>query len=403
MEEQPQKRPPGLRFNGKRPVWRASKAAIAKGFPLKSVHLSQLADDPKALRQRCERLQAEMLSWLNGRKTGVDVIFDGTFRGLLDVYQTDKQSSYHSLKRSSRLPYDVYIRMMRAEIGERLIDNCDGRDVARWFEAWSAPATPGGSRQVAKARMAIAVLKAALTFGIMCRKPGCPEFRAVIDAMRFEGLPARTAVVTADQITAARSAARAQGHPGAALAYAIQFEGAARQWDVIGQWFPLSDPQPSATISKGRKWIGPTWANVDANLILRFKPTKTDKTTAPEVVIDLRACPMVMEELQDVPPAARNGPLIVDRKNGLPYHVDRFVDAWRAAANAAGIPRNVWNRDLRASGTTEARDADAKTDDLKKLLGHTAGSTTTAAVYDRAHLEAHRRIAEARKAHRSKK
>ena len=50
---------------------------------------------------------------------------------------------------------------------------------------------PGGRRQVAKARMAIAVLKAALTFGIMCRKPGCPEFRAVIDAMRFEGLPSR--------------------------------------------------------------------------------------------------------------------------------------------------------------------------------------------------------------------
>jgi hypothetical protein len=35
-----------------------------------------------------------MLSWLSGRKTGVDVIFDGTFRSLLDVYQTDKQSSY---------------------------------------------------------------------------------------------------------------------------------------------------------------------------------------------------------------------------------------------------------------------------------------------------------------------
>jgi hypothetical protein len=100
-----------------------------------------------------------MLSWLNGRKTGVEVIFDGTFRRLLDVYQTDKQSSYKSLKRSSRLPYDVYIRMMRAEIGERLIDGCDGRDVARWFEAWSSPAIAGERRQVAKARMAIAVLR----------------------------------------------------------------------------------------------------------------------------------------------------------------------------------------------------------------------------------------------------
>jgi Phage integrase family len=403
MEEQPQKRPPGLRFNGRRPIWRASKAAIAKGFPLKSVHLSQLANDPVHLRQRCERLQAEMLSWLNGRKTGVDIIFDGTFRSLLDVYQTDKQSSYHTLKRSSRLPYDVYVRMMRAEIGERLIDNCDGRDVARWFEAWSAPAVPGGSRQVAKARMAIAVLKAALTFGIMCRKPGCPEFRAVIDAMRFEGLPARTAIVTADQIAAARAAAHAQGHPGAALAYAIQFEGTVRQWDVVGQWIPLSDRLPSAVIYKGKKWIGPTWANVDENLILRFTPTKTENTTAPEIVIDLAACPMVMEELQDVPQAARKGPLIVDQAKGRPYSADRFNEVWRAATKAAGIPADVWNRDLRKSGSTEARQSGAHIDDLQKLMGHAPGSPTTATVYDQAALEAHRRIAEARKIHRGKK
>jgi hypothetical protein len=403
MEEQPQKRPPGLRFNGKRPVWRASKAAIAKGFPLKSVHLSHLADDTKALRQRCDRLQAEMLSWLSGRKTGAELVFDGTFRSLLDVYQTDKQSSYQTLKRSSRLPYDVYIRMMRAEIGERLIDNCDGRDVARWFEAWSAPATPGGSRQVAKARMAIAVLKAALTFGIMCRKPGCPEFRAVIDAMRFEGLPPRKFVLIADQIAAAREAARLSGHSGAALSYAIQFEGAVRQWDVIGQWVPLNDRQPSAVIYKGKKWIGPTWAHVDANLILRFTPTKTEATTAPEIVIDLQACPMVMEELQDVPPEARNGPLVVDREKGRPYSQDRFDEVWRAAAEVAGIPPGVWNRDLRKSGSNEARRSGAHIDDLKKLMGHTAETAVTADVYDLANLEAHRRIAEARKIHRSKK
>jgi hypothetical protein len=403
MEEQPQNRPPGLRFNGKRPVWRASKAAIAQGFPLKSVHLSQLAADPKALRQRCERLQAEMLSWLNGRKTGVGVIFDGTFRSLLDVYETDKQSSYKLLKRSSRLPYDVYIRMMRAEIGERLIDNCDGRDVARWFEAWSAPAAPDKPRQVAKARMAISVLKAALTFGILCRKPGCPEFRAVLDAMRFEGLPPRKFVLTADQIAAAREAARTLGHPGAALAYAIQFEGAVRQWDVIGQWLPLDERLPSAVIYKGKKWIGPTWAHVDPNLILRFTPTKTENTTAPEIVIDLQACPMVMEELRDVPPAARSGPLIVDREKGRPYSQDRFDEVWRAVAEAAGIPRKVWNRDLRKSGSTEARRSGAHIDDLKKLMGHTAETPVTADVYDLANLEAHRRIAQARKAHRDKK
>jgi hypothetical protein len=102
MEEQPQNRPPGLRFNGKRPVWRASKAAIAKGFPLKSVHLSHLADDPKALRQRCDRLQAEMLSWLSGRKTSTDVVFDGTFRSLLDVYQTGMKPIFAIKERFDR-------------------------------------------------------------------------------------------------------------------------------------------------------------------------------------------------------------------------------------------------------------------------------------------------------------
>jgi hypothetical protein len=40
-------------------------------------------------------------------------------------------------------------------------------------------------------------------------------------------------------------------------------------------------------------------------------------------------------------------------------------------------------------------------DDVKKLMGHTARSETTAKVYDRAKLEAHRRIATARKAVRS--
>jgi len=403
MEEQSKNRPPGLRFNGKRPVWRASKAAIAAGYPLKSVHLSRHADNPARLREYCERLQAEMLSWMAGKKTKVGYGFDGTFRSLLDVYQTDPQSSYRKLKRSSRQPYDVYIRMMRAEIGERLIDACDGRDVDRWFAAWSAAPAEDQPRQVAKARMAIAVLKAALTFGIMCRKPGCAEFRAVIDAMRFEGLPPRKFVLSADQVTAARTAARAAGHPGAALAYAVQFEGTVRQWDVTGQWVPLDDRAASAVIFKGMKWIGPTWANVDENLILRFTPTKTENTTAPEIVVDLRACPMVMEELQDVPQTARNGPLIVDRAKGRPYSADSFNKVWRAAAKAAGIPAKIWSRDIRKSGSTEARAAGARNDDLQKLMGHAPGSPTTAKVYDQAALEAHRRIAHARSAQRGKK
>jgi hypothetical protein len=399
MEE---KRPPGLRYNAGKPIWRATKKAIKAGYPVKSVNLSSLAEDARLLRDRCIKLQREMLEWVSGGERKL-IRFDGTFLTLLDIYHTDPKSTYFQLKHSSRAPYDVYIRMMRIHIGKCRLDRTDGVEALDWFDKWAEPEKPGGKRLIAKARMAIAVLKAALTFGIMRRLPGCAEFRAVLDACKFTGLKPRKLILTADQVAAARQAAHEIQHPRAALSYAIQYEGAIRQWDVKGQWLPMSDRTPSAVHYKGKKWVGPTWSNVDENLILRWTPTKTETTTAPEIVIDLRACPMVMEELEFLSPEARKGPLIVNHETGYPYSEDRFGEIWRAAAKIAGISDKVWNRDLRKSGSTEARAAGAPIDDLKKLMGHAPETPVTADVYDMANLEAHRRIAAARKVHRDKK
>jgi len=381
-------------------MWRATKAAVKAGYPVKTVNLSIYAGDDPALRDRCVRLQQEMLDWLSGpdrRKPQ----FDGTFDSLLNIYETNPKSTFFKLKPASRHPYEVYVRIMRAEIGRCRIDRTDGTDVETWFDFWATG--KNGARHIAKARTMIAVLKAAVRFGVKCRYVGCAEFRAILSACQFETLKSRDVVVTADQVIAARKAARAAGHPRAALCYAMQFEGAVRQWDLRGQWLPMSEPQPSAILDRGKKWVGPTWANVDQNLILRFTPTKTEDTTGADVVVDLRACPMVMEELELTPQEDRKGPLIVNLRTGLPYRDEAFGEVWRDARKAAGMPATVWNRDLRASGSTEARDAAATIDDLKKLMGHSAKSTTTAKVYDRAKLEAHRRIAAARKAHREKK
>ena len=168
---------------------------------------------------------------------------------------------------------------------------------------------------------------------------------------------------TADQIIAARKAAHARGHAPLALAYAIQFEGTNRQSDVMGQWVPLSERVASAVIDGNEKWIGPTWKHVDRHLVLRFMPSKTDQTTQKEVVIDFKACPMVMEELQHFPPEARQGPLIVNPETGLPYLYRRHKNLWRRTdtrksgkiisgiAVDAGIPNEIWNRDLRAGGS----------------------------------------------------
>ena len=110
---------------------------------------------------------------------------------------------------------------------------------------------------------------------------------------------------------------------------------------------------------------------------------------------------MVMIELGRVPVEAQRGPLIVSPKTGQPYVYERYRDLWRAVANRAGIRREVWNRDLRAAAVTEGREAGAPTDDLPKNAGHT-NKRTTARVYDRDHLEAHRRVMKARVAHRAK-
>lgn len=401
-------------------MWRATKAAVKAGYPVKTVNLAELADDPDRLRARCERLQQEMKEWLTGSRNPARIRFDGTFRTLLDIYETHPKSSFQNVKPASRSVYLSYIAMMRLEIGDCRIDQTDGTDVETWFEFWADHSRPRGrksragrdnapapteaeqKRHIAKARTAIAVLKAAVRFGVKLRHDGCVEFREVLAACQFAPMQSRDVVATADQVVAARKAAHAAGHPRVALCYALQFEGTVRQWDVRGQWLPMSEPQPSAVLGYGEKWIGPTWANVDQNLIFRWTPTKTEDTTGAEIVVDLRACPMVMEELALIPQDDRKGPLIVNAKTGLPYRDDTFGDIWRAVRKAAGIPSNIWNRDLRASGTTEARAAAAQIDDLRKLMGHSEKSQTTAKVYDRAKLEAHRRIAQARAEHRGK-
>lgn len=393
---------PGLRWrvapNGWTPIWRATKAAVKAGYPVKSANLAPFADDERMLMQRCQRLQAEMIEWLSGRRER-PMNFDGTFASLISIYQCDAESPYQKLKPSSRHPYDVYCRMLTLEIGARRIDACDGRDARRWFKAWSEPAGPGGRPRIAAARMAMIVLKTALSFGKACRLPGCAEFKTTIEDIRFQAPAPRQEAPSAAEIVRLRQAARQLHHAPAALAYALQFEASLRQWDVIGEWIPLDDPRPSALIDGRCKWIGPTWSQIDDNLLLRITPGKTEGSSQARVVLDLRSYAMVVEELAGIAPEARKGPLILNPRTGVPYRQWYFREVWRRCAAAAGVSRTIWNRDLRAGGITEARQAGAPTDDVAKTAGHSS-KRTTARVYDRDTLEAARRVAKARAAHR---
>jgi hypothetical protein len=67
---------------------------------------------------------------------------------------------------------------------------------------------------------------------------------------------------------------------------------------------------------------------------------------------------------------------------------------------SAGIPKDVWKRDMRAAAVTEAREAGVATADVAKVIGDT--ERTTAQVYDRGRLAAARRTAKARNACRDR-
>src|SRR5689334_11234365 len=100
---------PGLKWrkrrNGLVPYWFASPKAIEKGY-IKSVNLARYANDPVALLERVQLLQLNMMSWLEGPGAPV---FDGTFRSLFNLYETDPESTFHGNTARTRKAYLVYL------------------------------------------------------------------------------------------------------------------------------------------------------------------------------------------------------------------------------------------------------------------------------------------------------
>jgi integrase len=371
------------------PYWVASARAVALGFEPKSVNLGSIAHDPARLAARCESLQLDMNEWLSDAKH-IERTYDGTFASALDIYRTDQDSPFRELAPSSRRLYGTYLRRLRDQIGAMRIDRATGRDIKAWHREWSSD----GEHKGAGATVA-AVLAAALSYGKTMRLRGCVDALEIMREMRFPGPAPRTAVATRAQVEAYIAAAHETGHPGLALAAAFQFEAYLRLWDAAGTWVPISDPRMSDVLHGGRKWLGLRWSDISPDFVLTYTPLKTAKKTGKTQRHDLTLCPLIMAEFtrQGATPGAP-GPVVICRATGKPYTHSQIEHTPRRVATVAGWPAELWPRDLRASGITEARAAGAATDDLAKAAGHST-ARTTATVYDRADLEAARRARKA--------
>ncbi|QDC00325.1 tyrosine-type recombinase/integrase [Mesorhizobium sp. 8] len=386
---------PGLvwirRSNGFTPRWVARESDRKAGFRPKTVNLSRWADDPIALAERCDSLWAEMLEWRSARVAD-PLQFDGTLRSLFLLYQSHPQSTFHQLSSASRRPYDSYLARLVKDVGERTVDSVSGLDLLTWHTNWS-----NGGANLAASAMCRAVLDAAINFGVMARLKGCVELAAALRATK-RSLPKprpRSVAMTADDVIRLRQAAHAAGRPSSALAYALVFETAIRLWDVIGQWDVVDRHGKSHPRGRRTLWRGLRWEDIDADMVLRYVPSKTSAKTGLAVTFPLSKAPMVMEEMKHWSEEKRSGPIIVCERTRRPYGSADFSGCWRLDSKACGLSSKVWARDLRASGITEGRAAGTATDDVAKVAGH-ASTKTTATVYDRAVLEAAERFATAR-------
>ena len=401
----PIKDAPGLKWRWRAraarwvPYWVPRDDAVKGGYPSGTVNLDSLWDGSPAaaavIASRCQQLQTTMLHWLAGDRFN-RLAFDGTIGSALDLYEKHEESPFHKLKPGSRIPYSVYLGRLRNHIGAVHVATATGLDAMGWWRVWSE-----GGRKLAAGGMALAVLKEALKFGFACGHDPCHKLLLHLRELSFPKPRPREHVLTAEQVIAARQAAHANKRPSRALCYALQFETTLRQWDVIGQWYPLDYPLTSDVLGPRGKWHGLRWTNIDEDMILRYRPSKTDKTTGAEIIVDLKLCPMVLEEMERIPVDARVGPVIVNEATRLPYWRRELSDGWRLDRKKAGLPETLWNRDLRASAITEARDAGANLDDAARVAGHST-KKTTAKVYDRAKLEAARRFQTARIGSRDK-
>jgi hypothetical protein len=388
---------PGLKWrrlaSGLSPVWVADEADVKNGYEPKTVNLKHLGDQPEMLVAKCNSLQADMLLWRTGYRRE-QLAFDGTVASLLRLYEGHPRSPYHKLKPGSLRPYNHYLKSLKGHIGTIRLDDITGVDIFDWHDVWS-----DNGRYLAAAAMARAVLEAALSFGVMMRKPGCSEAAGVIREARKK-LPrprSRDQAASAEQIIAARRAAHGNGRPSSALAYAIAFEVMLRLWDVIGQWWPMDKGGISDVLDPDHKtkWFGLRWEDISPDMVLTYTPSKTEDRTGARVSFNLLKAPMVLEELEHWPIEKRTGPMIVSEETGLPYRPTIFAQRWTVDRKKANLPSTLWARDLRASGITEGRASDASIDDAAKVAGHKR-TEVTKKVYDRAVLEAADRFAEAR-------
>lgn len=393
--------------------WVASAASRqAKDYPLKTVRLHGDEDQRNA---KCRALTSELKAWLADRGLGAPPIYDGTLKSLIRMYQTTKGSGYLAVKSNTREMYDHSLSLLEKDCGMRRLEKVTGLDIRGWYEHFKEPAEdtpkqalkreklakegvilPPNGERIRRAYQCMQLLRIVINFGVVANITECFRLKIVLETMEFHVPRGRIEQITFEQAKAICDVAIGKGLHSIALAQALEFELTLRQIDVIGRWEKSEDYRDGGILDRGQRWRdGLLWSHLDANGILTKPTSKVDGVVAEH---DTMQYPFLREMINHVPMEKRMGPMIVSEATGLPYRRRYFSDVWRECADAAGVPKTVWNRDSRAGGITEGSDAGADLEHLRHHANHQNSATTQR--YNRKTLEKTRNVAQLRIAHR---
>jgi hypothetical protein len=378
--------------------WQARTDLVKKGYRPSSVrlHFAETSEGVAQRAARCRILWAEMLAWATNDGVLAARGYDGTIGSLCNQFQTHDASPYKRAKWNSQRLYDQCIKIICNTVGARAVRDLIGPDFTRWHTKWGDPKAEGKPRRLTRAKHCMDTVRRVVSFGVTLGYADCARADVILGKMRFQMPKIRTAKLTLEHVRKIRSVANGQGLGSIALAQTLQFELAMRQKDVIGEWVPLEGDAGGIT-HKNTRWTGGlVWSDIDANMILR----KTHVKTGIAVEHDLKLYPDILREIDLVDPSRRVGPMIISEATGEPYKHRTFTQTWRRVADAAELPKGVWNMDSRSGAISEAYDAGADETSVMKHAGHK--NRQTSAKYNRGSLAQTSRVAQFRIAKRTK-
>jgi len=378
--------------------WQARTDLVKKGYRPSSVrlHFAETSEGAAQRAARCRILWAEMLAWAANDGVLAARGYDGTIGSLCNQFQTHDASPYKRAKWNSQRLYDQCVKIICNTVGARAVRDLIGPDFTRWHTKWGDPKAEGKPRRLTRAKHCMDTVRRVVSFGVTLGYADCARADVILGKMRFQMPKIRTAKLTLEYVRKIRSVAHGQGLGSIALAQTLQFELAMRQKDVIGEWVLLEGDAGGIT-HKNTRWTGGlVWSDIDVNMILR----KTHVKTGIPVEHDLSLYPDILHEIDLVDPSRRVGPMIISEATGEPYKHRTFTQTWRRVADAAELPKGVWNMDSRSGAISEAYDAGADETSVMKHAGHK--NRQTSAKYNRGSLAQTSRVAQFRIAKRTK-